>query len=86
MQSRSQSFVETVVRASFNYGTALTIQLTVFPAIFHVHPPLATNIGIGLLFMANSIIGGYAVRRFFNFLPTLRRNSWRSLRTIQGRF
>lgn len=67
-QSRLQSAIETVIRATFNYATALTIQLIAFPAIFHVHPAITVNLGIGLLFMANSIVGGYAVRRIFNSL------------------
>jgi hypothetical protein len=66
MQSRSQSVIETVTRACFNFLTALAIQVYAFPAFFHVHPAITVNMGIGLIFMANSIAGGYVVRRLFN--------------------
>lgn len=61
MQSRKQSVLETIVRAFFNYATALGIQRVIFP-----HLSISQNLGIGAIFMANSIVGGYFIRRLFN--------------------
>jgi len=65
-QSRSASFIESLIRAAFNYFTALAIQLLLFPAFFHSRIQLWQNLCIGLVFMANSIVGGYVWRRIFN--------------------
>lgn len=65
-QTRLQSVIETVTRTSFNYCTALGLQLLLFPVIFHTRLPLSQNLGIGLIFMANSLVGGYVMRRLFN--------------------
>jgi hypothetical protein len=67
-QSKRSSLVESLVRASFNFCTALAIQITLFPAIFHKTLPISQNFGIGFIFMANSIVGGYIIRRCFNKL------------------
>ena len=65
MQTRWQSFIETVINTLIGYGAALGSQLLIFP-MFDINVPLSTNLYIGLWFTVISVIRGYLVRRYFN--------------------
>ena len=65
MQSKTQSFIESLINVMIGYFVALGSQLIIFPW-FDVNLPLEDNILIGLWFTLISIIRSYVVRRWFN--------------------
>ena len=65
MQTRLQSFIESVANIAVGYGVALASQLMVFP-LFGIHIPLSTNLGIGAIFTVISLVRSYVIRRWFN--------------------
>jgi len=67
MQSRRQSMAETVASVAIGYVVALLSQLAIFP-VFGLQVTLTENLLIGAWFTAISIVRGYYVRRFFNWL------------------
>ena len=67
MQSRRQSMIETAVSVTIGYLVALASQIAIFP-LFGIHATLSDNLMIGAWFTVISMIRGYAVRRFFNWL------------------
>lgn len=67
MQSRRQSMIETAASVAIGYLVALASQLVIFP-LFGIHATLSDNLMIGAWFTVISIIRGYFVRRFFNWL------------------
>lgn len=67
MQSRRQSMIETAASVAIGYLVALASQLAIFP-LFGIHATLSDNLLIGAWFTVISIIRGYFVRRFFNWL------------------
>ena len=67
MQTRTQSFIETVLNVAIGYGVALASQILIFP-MFYIHISLSDNLLIGLFFTVISIIRGYLVRRLFNHI------------------
>ena len=67
MQTRLQSFIETVLNVAIGYGVALASQILIFP-MFGIHISLSDNLLIGLFFTVISIIRGYLVRRLFNHI------------------
>jgi hypothetical protein len=67
MQSRRQSMAETVASVAIGYVVALLSQLAIFP-VFGLEVTLTDNLLIGAWFTIISIIRGYYVRRFFNWL------------------
>ncbi len=67
MQSRRQSMTETVASVAIGYVVALLSQLAIFP-VFGLEVTLTDNLMIGAWFTIISIIRGYYVRRFFNWL------------------
>jgi hypothetical protein len=67
MQSRRQSMAETVASVAIGYVVALLSQFVIFP-VFGLHVTLTENLLIGAWFTAISIVRGYYVRRFFNWL------------------
>ena len=64
-QSRTHSFLESLVNVAFGYVIALAAQLLVFP-LFGINVTLRDNIRIGLIFTVISIARSYALRRLFN--------------------
>lgn len=64
MQSKRNSFIESLTNVAIGYLVALASQLAIFP-LFGVNLPLSDNILIGLWFTAISIIRSYALRRVF---------------------
>lgn len=67
MQSRLQSFIESLINVAIGYGVALASQILIFP-FFGIHISLSDNLLIGAFFTVISIIRGYIVRRFFNHI------------------
>lgn len=66
-QSRTWSIIETLINVGTGFIFAVITQLIIFP-LFGVHVTLAANIQMTLIFTIISIIRGYYVRRFFNWL------------------
>jgi len=66
MQSRLQSFLESLANIAIGYLVALGAQLTVFP-LFNVHIPMSSHLSIGILFTLVSLVRSYALRRLFNY-------------------
>ncbi|CAH8235546.1 DUF7220 family protein [Vibrio aestuarianus] len=65
MQTKQNSFVESVVNVLIGYGISIVSQLVIFP-LFDVHLKLEENLLIGLYFTIISIGRSYSIRRLFN--------------------
>lgn len=65
MQTRLDSFIESVINIFIGYAVAVASQLLVFP-LFNIHVSFTDNLLIGLYFTAISLVRSYAIRRFFN--------------------
>lgn len=65
MQSRLQSFIESLMNIAIGYGVALASQLVLFP-LFDIHIPLSSNLWIGAWFTVISLVRSYIIRRWFN--------------------
>jgi len=65
MQSKKQSFNESVYNVAIGYIVALVSQILIFP-IVGVESTIDQNIKIGFYFTAISLIRSYFIRRFFN--------------------
>ena len=67
MQSKWMSVVETCASTAIGFAVALLTQILVFPW-FGLHPSLGENLWITVIFTGVSLVRGYAVRRFFNWV------------------
>ena len=67
MQTRRQSMIETAASVAIGYVVALLSQIVIFP-MFGIHATMTDNLLIGAWFTVISIIRGYYVRRFFNWM------------------
>lgn len=67
MQSKKMSLIETVFSVIIGYIISIIAQMIIFP-LFDINISFSENLAIGLFFTVVSIIRGYYVRRFFNFL------------------
>ena len=67
MQTRRQSMIETAASVAIGYVVALLSQIVIFP-MFGIHATMTDNLLIGAWFTVISIIRGYSVRRFFNWM------------------
>lgn len=65
LQTKRQSFTESVINVVVGYGVAVASQVVIFP-FFGVRIPLASNLKIGVWFTVISIVRSYILRRFFN--------------------
>ncbi len=65
MQTRTKSFIESLVNVLVGYLVACGSQIIIFPW-FGIHIPLADNFKMGLWFTLISILRSYAIRRCFN--------------------
>lgn len=65
MQSKKQSFLETVIQTFIGLATSILIQMILYPAM-GIPVTLSQNVIITIVFFAVSILRGYLVRRFFN--------------------
>lgn len=66
-QSRTMSFVESIANVIAGYGIALVTQIVVFP-LLGLHPTLAQNLRISVVFTGVSIARSFALRRVFERL------------------
>ncbi len=64
-QSKRGSLIEAVTNTVVGYALAVATQFAVFPA-FGLRVGVVDNLGLGLIFIAVSLIRGYALRRLFN--------------------
>lgn len=67
MQTRRQSMIETAASVAIGYVVALLYQLAIFP-LFDINTTMTDNLLIGAWFTVISIVRGYYVRRFFNWI------------------
>ena len=67
--------VEVVCGTLFGYLIALGVQLYLFPRL-GITVPLTTNLFIGVVFTAVSLVRSYIVRRFFNYISEVRYERW----------
>ena len=65
MQSKFQSFIESLINILIGYFTALFSQILIFP-LFDIYVSFQDNLLIGLYFTIISLIRSYLVRRYFN--------------------
>lgn len=65
MQTKTHSFIESLINVIIGYVVALLSQIVVFP-MFGIYVPLSDNLMIGLWFTLISIVRSYVVRRYFN--------------------
>lgn len=67
MQTRTQSFIESVLNVAIGYGVAILAQVLIFP-LYGMQVSLSTNLEIGAWFTVISIARSYCVRRTFNWI------------------
>lgn len=67
MQTRRQSLIESVVGMFIGLAVSMLLGLVVYPAHGHSFT-LAQNASITAIFTVASLLRGYSVRRFFNWL------------------
>ena len=65
MQSKKQSFIESLINILIGYLTALISQILIFP-LFNIYVTFQDNLLIGLYFTIISLVRSYLVRRYFN--------------------
>ncbi len=65
MQTKFQSFIESLTNILIGYFTALGSQLLIFP-LFNINIPIQDNLLIGLYFTLISLVRSYVLRRYFN--------------------
>lgn len=65
MQSKTFSFIESIVNVIIGYFVSLFGQIIIFP-IFNIKVDLQTNLYIGAGFTVISIIRSFILRRIFN--------------------
>ncbi len=73
-QSRAMSLVESLANVAVGYGLAVVTQMLVFP-LFALHTTLAENLTIGAIFTVVSIGRSYCLRRLFEGLRVVHRES-----------
>ncbi len=66
-QKRRHSVIETIVGTIIGYFVAMITQVIVFP-MFNIHTSHSVNFSIAAIFTVVSLIRGYCVRRFFNWI------------------
>ncbi len=67
MQTRLGSLVESWTNTTIGYVINVFAGLLIYP-LFGADFSLAQNAGIGLIFTVISVLRGYAVRRWFNYM------------------
>lgn len=70
-QSRTMSLVEALANVLVGYAVAVLTQRAVFP-LFGIETALSTDLVIGAVFTAVSIVRSYGVRRLFERLARRR--------------
>lgn len=67
MQTRRQSLIETLAGVAIGFILSMVLCYIVYPLHGHAFT-LAQNVSITVIFTVASILRGYGVRRFFNWL------------------
>jgi len=67
MQKRKHSFIESVTNTGIGLLVSFGIQLIIYP-VMGIPVRIEQNIIITLVFTFASIIRGYLIRRFFNYI------------------
>lgn len=67
MQTKLQSAIEVLAGTALGFGVALLAQIFIME-LYGIQSSLTQDLFITLYFTGISIIRGYAVRRFFNWL------------------
>lgn len=65
-QTRLGSFIESWVNVVIGFGINFVANLLILPAFGFTSLTVATNVYIGLIYTAVSVVRSYAVRRWFN--------------------
>lgn len=65
MQTRTQSFIESITNIITGYIVALISQIIIFP-LFNINVPLSDNLLIGAYFTVISLARSYLLRRYYN--------------------
>jgi hypothetical protein len=65
MQTKKQSFLESVTNTAIGFIISLASTFVIFP-LMGLHSTAGKNIVITLFFTLVSILRGYVIRRFFN--------------------
>lgn len=68
-QTRRQSLIETLAGVAIGFAVSVLASLVIYPLFGHAFS-LSQNVGITVVFTVLSIVRGYGVRRFFNWLHT----------------
>ena len=71
-QTKTHSFVESILNVLIGFGVAIAAQLVIFP-LYDIHIPIQSNLAIGGWMTIISIMRSYVLRRCFNKI-TIRRN------------
>jgi hypothetical protein len=69
MQKRKHSLIESITNTFVGLFVSFGIQLIIYPAM-NIPVRIEQNIIITLVFTFASIVRGYIVRRFFNYINT----------------
>lgn len=67
MQTKTHSFIESVLNIAIGFGISFISQKVIFP-IYNINIDTKTNLKIGACFTVVSIIRSYALRRLFNLI------------------
>lgn len=67
MQTKWESFIESVINLAIGYAIAILSQLLIFPW-FGINISLIDNLLIGFYFTIISLVRMYIIRRYFNGL------------------
>jgi len=65
MQTKLESFVESLLNILVGFGISFISQLLIFPLV-NIEASLHQNIKVALWFTAISLTRSYALRRYFN--------------------
>ncbi|MBK8773016.1 MAG: hypothetical protein IPM06_21650 [Rhizobiales bacterium] len=65
-QTRLGSFIESWVNVLIGFGINFVANLLILPAFGFTSLTVATNVYIGLIYTAVSVVRSYAIRRWFN--------------------
>jgi hypothetical protein len=65
MQTKTESFIESISNVAIGYMVALFSQIVIFP-FYDINISLPDNLMIGVWFTIISITRSYLIRRYFN--------------------
>lgn len=68
MQKKRHSLLEVCLGTAIGFVVAYVANIVIVPAVLHVRLDHTTNVVLTTFFTFVSIVRGYLVRRFFNWL------------------